>query len=115
MRTARLVTVPESRQTFLQDSPACGKRARHRAFSEEDLAVGVFFLPRENSDNAKKAQIIAEAFLATAALALIGWRDVPTEPGALGQQAIDTMPVIKQLLLQRPDGLDSDSLSVSST
>ncbi|MCG8602279.1 MAG: glutamate synthase large subunit [Verrucomicrobiales bacterium] len=76
--------------------------------SEGDLAVGVFFLPAENSDNAKKAQIIAEGVLRNRGIGIIGWRDVPTDPSALGQQAIDTMPVIKQLLLKRPEGLGGD-------
>ena len=77
--------------------------------NESDLAVGVFFLPAGNSDNAKKAQIIAEGVLRNRGMGIIGWRDVPTDPSALGQQAIDTMPIIRQLLLQRPDGMDDDT------
>ncbi|MEM9018898.1 MAG: glutamate synthase subunit alpha, partial [Verrucomicrobiota bacterium] len=76
---------------------------------DSDLAVGVFFLPATNTDDQKKAQVIAEGVLRNRKIGIIGWREVPTVPGALGQQAIDTMPVIQQLLLQRPDGMDDDT------
>ncbi len=76
--------------------------------NESDLGVGVFFLPRENSENAAKAKVIAEGVCRARNMGIIGWRDVPTIPEALGQQAIDTMPVIVQLLLQRPEGLSDD-------
>lgn len=77
--------------------------------SESDLAVGVFFLPLNNNENQAKAKTIAEGVIRTRKIGIIGWRTVPTETGALGQQAIDTMPKIVQLLLQRPDGMDDDT------
>ncbi|NRB74015.1 MAG: glutamate synthase large subunit [Verrucomicrobiales bacterium] len=74
-----------------------------------DLAVGVFFLPAQRTDDQTKCRVIAEGVLRNRGIGIIGWRDVPTDPSALGQQAIDTMPVIQQLLLQRPDGMDDDT------
>ncbi|MDF1825881.1 MAG: glutamate synthase large subunit [Verrucomicrobiales bacterium] len=76
---------------------------------EKDLAVGVFFLPANKPDDLKKGQVIAEGVLRNRKIGIIGWRDVPSDPSALGQQAIDTMPEIKQLLLKRPDGMDDDT------
>ncbi len=76
--------------------------------NEKDLAVGVFFLPANHSDELKKAQVIAEGVLRNRKIGIIGWRDVPSDPSALGQQAIDTMPDIKQLLLKRPEGMADD-------
>jgi glutamate synthase (NADPH/NADH) large chain/glutamate synthase (ferredoxin) len=76
---------------------------------ETDLAVGVFFLPADSTDDQKKAQIIAEGVLRNRGIGIIGWREVPTDPSALGQQAIDTMPVILQLLLKRPEGMEDDT------
>ncbi|MEM1441343.1 MAG: glutamate synthase large subunit, partial [Verrucomicrobiota bacterium] len=74
-----------------------------------DLAVAVFFLPPEHAENRKKAQVIAEGVLRNRDIGIIGWREVPTDTTALGQQAIDTMPEIQQLLLKRPDGMDDDT------
>ncbi len=37
-------------------------------------------------------------------IAVLGWRDVPVRPGALGRQARATMPRIRQALLHAPEG-----------
>jgi len=37
-------------------------------------------------------------------IAVLGWRDVPVRPGALGRQARTTMPRIRQALLLAPEG-----------
>jgi len=72
-----------------------------------DLAVGVFFLPQGESPR-RTLEETAESILSQRGFGVVGWRDVPTDPGALGQQAIDTMPAIRQLLLTRPEGLSDD-------
>jgi len=77
--------------------------------SDADLAVGVFFLPADRSDDQVKAKAIAERVLRRRGFGIIGWRKVPVNPGALGQLALDTMPVILHLLLSRPAGLDDDA------
>ncbi len=73
--------------------------------ASSELAVGVFFLPASRSDDQIKCRVIAEGVLRNRGIGIIGWRDVPTNSSALGQQAIDTMPLIQQLLLQRPEGM----------
>ena len=77
--------------------------------SDADLAVGVFFLPADRSDDQVKAKVIAEGVLRRRGFGIIGWRKVPVNPGALGQLALDTMPVILHLLLTRPTGLDDEA------
>ena len=76
--------------------------------NDSDLAVGVFFLPvTENGDNLK-GRILAEGVIRNRGVGIIGWRDVPTDEGELGDQARDTQPEIRHLLLRRPDGMEDD-------
>lgn len=65
-----------------------------------DLAVGMFFLPRDETARAHAQQIIADA-LGSRDLRLLMWRDVPVDPGALGAHALRTRPHIVQALVAR--------------
>ena len=69
-----------------------------------ELGVGVMFLPKEDAARAV-AQRLAEDTLKASGLGLIGWRDVPVDPSALGEKALETQPVIRHLLIRRPDEL----------
>jgi glutamate synthase (ferredoxin) len=68
---------------------------------EPGVGVGMVFL-RDEADR---------SFLATSCcregLEVLGWRDVPVDPGALGAEARASAPAIVQLLLAAP-GLDPD-------
>ncbi|MEX2581132.1 MAG: glutamate synthase large subunit [Verrucomicrobiales bacterium] len=77
--------------------------------SPSDLAVGVFFLPADESAKRTKCRVIAEGVLRGRGIGIIGWREVPVQVAALGQLALDTKPEILQLLLQRPEGMDDDT------
>ncbi len=68
-----------------------------------ELAVGMCFLPKEPKA-AQAAQRIVEEALQAKSLPLIGWRDVPIDSSALGRQALDTLPTIRQALVRRPAG-----------
>ncbi|HEY4358966.1 MAG TPA: glutamate synthase-related protein [Acidobacteriaceae bacterium] len=59
------------------------------------LGVGMLFLPPEE----KNAEAVMERCLASQELRLLTWRAVPTRPEVLGQIALSTMPVIKQVLV----------------
>ncbi len=74
--------------------------------ADEDLAVGVFFLPADRPDAGGRAKALAEEILARRGCGLLGWRPVPVNPDALGRLARETMPEIVQFLLSRPAGLD---------
>ena len=72
------------------------------------FAVGAFFLPREASALAPAIDLIERVALQNG-LPLLGWRDVPVEPTALGPLARQTCPVIRQIFLGRPAVDDDDA------
>ncbi|TLD68278.1 glutamate synthase large subunit [Phragmitibacter flavus] len=73
-----------------------------------DLAVGVFFLPQDETDRLR-IQLVAEAAVDRRDIRVIGWRKVPVNPKELGDSAQDTMPFIMHLLMERPDDVDDAS------
>ncbi|MGB9145216.1 MAG: glutamate synthase large subunit, partial [Acidobacteriaceae bacterium] len=62
------------------------------------LAVGMVFLPTEASA-ASGAMRELERAVTARRFTVLGWRDVPTRPEILGEIALSTLPVIRQLLL----------------
>ncbi len=72
--------------------------------SDEDIAVGMIFLPL---DAALRAQAIALINNTTveAGLHLLGWREVPVSIEALGSHACATRPFIAQVLAARAEGV----------
>jgi glutamate synthase (NADPH/NADH) large chain len=75
-----------------------------RAVTDFDLpapgafAVGTAFLPPE-PDEAAKARTRIEAIAAEENLRVLGWRDVPVQPGILGATAASCMPSFAQLFV----------------
>ena len=65
------------------------------------FGVGAFFLPRE-PQALGEAVALVEAVLAEDGIPFLGWRDVPTNPAALGPTALASCPVIRQVLVGRP-------------
>ncbi len=65
------------------------------------FGVGMVFLPR---DEPSRAWCVAslEKVLTDEGLALLGWRDVPTDPTGLGETARASQPVIRQVFIGRP-------------
>ena len=74
--------------------------------------------PEEGSDRAGLAMVfgrpggssdsrpVIEEACATEGLDVVGWREVPTDPGVLGERAAATLPSIEQAILLRPLGMD---------
>ncbi len=62
-------------------------------------AVGTAFLPRAEV-NAAVTSI--ETIMSQEGLAVLGWRDVPTDPSSLGKFATDPMPVFRMLFVAAP-------------
>jgi glutamate synthase (ferredoxin) len=83
-----LLPLPSS----LQPEPGCG--------------LAMVFLRGEGAREAIEAACSAEG------LEPAGWRPVPVAPEALGDEARASMPVIEQLVLLRPAGLDEDELEL---
>ena len=73
--------------------------------SQGELGVGVFFVPNEKGAYAGLQEIVAQA-APLEGLEVLGWREVPVRPEALGEHAARTRPHISQLLIRRPAGDD---------
>ena len=61
-------------------------------------AVGTAFLPGDRDEVAKTRQRIEEIAVEEG-LRVLGWRDVPTDPGMLGATALSVMPTFSQLFV----------------
>jgi glutamate synthase (NADPH/NADH) large chain/glutamate synthase (ferredoxin) len=83
----------------------------HKLFDESDLAVGMFFLPKNSDYDAAHCRKIAEDVIKRRGLLPVGWRKVPVNPKVMGDKAAATAPLIEQLLIIRPDAkvLDAEA------
>ena len=75
-----------------------------------DLALAMVFLPDE-PDAAERSKRLIEASVDRTGLDVIGWREVPTDPGVLGSWALRDLPVIEQLLIGRSQDVSDDEFS----
>ena len=72
-----------------------------------EYGVGMIFLPSHPAAR-YKCEVLFNEIVATEGLHLLGWRTVPTEHGSLGQTAIASEPVVRQVFVARPGGLADD-------
>ncbi len=86
-----LVRLP--REYFRREAQRC------RVDVPERFAVGQFFLPPGEASRA--AEVIAGQ-LEAEGLRVLGWREVPLEPGVLGPRARATLPAIRQAWVAPP-------------
>ena len=63
-------------------------------------AVGQIFLPRD-PESQRRCEVALEEAVSEVGQRVIGWRDVPLNPDAVGAQARMSMPVIKQIYIER--------------
>src|SRR5712672_35366 len=69
-------------------------------------ASGLVFLSRD-AQQAGEARVALAAELARQGLEVAGWRVVPVDPGACGEQALRTLPLIEQLFVNAgPENID---------
>lgn len=73
-----------------------------------DLAVGVFFMPTDQTE-LMKVHLLVEGILRNRKLKTLGWRDVPVNPQELGEKARSTMPRIQHLFMERPQDMDDNA------
>ncbi len=71
-------------------------------------ASSIVFLSPDADERAWQKQILAEA-IAAEGQTLLGWRDVPTNPDAIGRTAREAMPAFEQLFVGAAEGLDQDA------
>jgi glutamate synthase (NADPH/NADH) large chain/glutamate synthase (ferredoxin) len=76
--------------------------------NESDLAVAVFFLPLNDAAGQKQLKAMAEDVVTKRGIGIIGWREAPVDPDALGKLALATRPHIEHLLLKKPAGWAGD-------
>jgi glutamate synthase (NADPH/NADH) large chain len=70
------------------------------------FASGLVFLSRD-AQRAGEARAALAAELARQGLEVAGWRVVPVDPGACGEQALKSLPVIEQLFVKAgPEDID---------
>ena len=81
--------------------------AGHADLGPGQLGVAMTFLPLDEELAAAARHSLHDAVCGRG-LEPIAWRTVPVDPGALGDQAVSSMPRIEQLLIRRPDGMADD-------
>lgn len=86
---------------FRRELEAAGIALAH----DQDLAVGFFFVP--NDQPAEQIYQLIDAEIAASSLRLLMWRDPPVDDAALGAEARSRRPVMRQVLVARPAGLDT--------
>ena len=67
------------------------------------FGVGTFFLPPDGEALAAATGLVERVF-AEDGIPFLGWRDVPTNPAALGPTALASCPVIRQAFVGLPAG-----------
>ncbi|HZC79490.1 MAG TPA: glutamate synthase subunit alpha, partial [Ktedonobacterales bacterium] len=75
--------------------------------ADEQLGLGMLFLPRAQ-DVAEHARQILRAAFERHGAAVLAWRPVPVDTNVLGAAAQRTCPHIEQVLVQRPAGIATD-------
>ena len=73
----------------------------------EEYAVGMVFLNRE-AGRADAARQRLRMEIEKESLDVIGWREVPTDPGVCGEEALKTLPGIEQVFIGAENGLSAN-------
>ena len=68
-----------------------------------EYAVGMAFLPRDPAERSAAEATVAE-IARSEGLRILGWRDVPVEPGLLGAASGATVPIMRQLFVAPTNG-----------
>ena len=69
-------------------------------------AVGMTFLPREPAERSRCEALFAQVS-SEEGLELLGWRDVPVDPGACGPSARDNLPCVRQVFVRANAALET--------
>ncbi|MDG5765864.1 glutamate synthase large subunit [Balneolales bacterium ANBcel1] len=72
-----------------------------------EYGVGMFFLPPEREQR-KLCEKIIEKVIQEEGLTLLGWRKVATDNSSLGDTAISTEPLVRQVFVQRSPDLKTE-------
>src|SRR5690606_25890813 len=69
------------------------------------FAAGPVFLNRDAAKQAS-AKAVLDREIERQGLTVAGWRVVPTDPSACGEEALRTLPHIEQVFVNAPDGME---------
>jgi glutamate synthase (ferredoxin) len=89
---------------FLERAAA---QAGIRLAGPKAYGVGMVFLPQDAASREACVRIF-ERVLAEEGVALLGWRQVPTDNSSLGATAKASQPVVTQVFVARPEALADD-------
>ncbi len=101
-----LLQVPDE---FLR--AVCAERGGFDLPEPGSYATGIAFLPQSSRDAAAACESV-EKIAEAEGLAVLGWRDVPTDDSSLGALARDAMPTFRQVFIglgERSDGKGSSA------
>jgi glutamate synthase (NADPH/NADH) large chain/glutamate synthase (ferredoxin) len=96
------VTIQVPRELLAEDAAGMG-------MPESDLprlAVAMVFLPGEE-EMRDRARAILEAAVVRTGIVALGWRIVPTDQTVLGESALESLPGIEQMFIERPSGMST--------
>jgi len=80
--------------------------AKDQGFQLADLyATGIVFLNTDEKSADKARQQLANE-LTKEGLQVLGWRTVPTNPDACGEEALKSLPIVEQIFVNAPEGMD---------
>ena len=78
------------------------------SLDNRDIAVGQFFLPRNNDARREHIQeITTEILQSEFGYENLQWRDTPVDTEVLGEQATESMPELQQLIIPSQQGQDA--------
>lgn len=72
---------------------------------DASFAVGMIFLSQQQA-SAAAAKVIVEREIVEAGFTVAGWRVVPVDTDALGEEARKSLPAIEQVFINAPPGTD---------
>ena len=75
----------------------------------ERYAVGMVFLSQDR-ERARRARACLEAELERQGLQVLGWRSVPTDTAACGDEALKTLPLVEQVFINAPAEMGEPAL-----
>jgi len=73
----------------------------HRV-ADNQLAVGMIFLPRTDLGAQESCRTIVESVIIEAGYSIYGWRQVPVDVSVIGRKAQETRPEIEQIMIAGP-------------
>ncbi|HWU74563.1 MAG TPA: glutamate synthase large subunit, partial [Sphingomonas sp.] len=70
--------------------------------ADNQLAVGMIFLPRTDLGAQESCRTIVESAIIEAGYSIYGWRQVPVDVSVIGRKAQETRPEIEQIMIAGP-------------